>query len=153
MHPLTRVIGIGQPAAGDDAVGFAVIRAMQQQTLPASVELRQAASPLDCIHLLENIRRAFLVDAVVGGPSPGRVLELSEHELRNDRCRLLSSHGTNLLQVLELARVLDPQARQTEIRIIGICINVPAAPACELSAAVSQAIPVAVSMILRKLRN
>src|SRR5690242_15034500 len=102
-----RVIGIGQSAAGDDGVGFAVIEALRQQGVPRGIELCIAAEPSSLLSLLETPSSVLLVDAVVG-LLVGEV-KLLPLETFSQVLTPLSSHGISLTDTIKMARLLFPE--------------------------------------------
>jgi hydrogenase maturation protease len=112
-EPRTLVLGLGNPARGDDAAGRAVAQALAG-TLPPGVELEvcdgEAAGVLD---RLAGADAAVIVDACVAGARPGHIhrFDVAKAPLPHGAVRL-SSHGLGLHEALELARAMNqlPQA-------------------------------------------
>src|SRR6266545_2107823 len=74
---LVRVIGCGNPDAGDDAVGIlAVAGARSALEAIAGVEVIAHAEPLAVVHLLEGTDAVLVVDAIRSGSGrpPGAVV-------------------------------------------------------------------------------
>lgn len=146
-----RVIGIGQPSAGDDGAGIAVARALREHSVPAGVEIHEVTDTTRLIELLDGIRRAILIDAVVADAAPGNLLCLTPEELAVRRVTPLSSHGASVAQVIELTRTLAPATVAATISLIGITIEPPARYTRHMSPAVSAVLPRAVTLICRLL--
>ena len=146
-----RVIGIGQPSAGDDAAGIAVARALREERLPACVEIYELTDITRLIELLDGIPRAILIDAVVADAVPGNLLCLTPEELAARRVTPLSSHGASVAQVLELARTLAPATTAATISLVAITIDPPARYTLHMSQAVTAALPRAVTLVRRLL--
>jgi hydrogenase maturation protease len=148
----TRVIGLGQSAAGDDAVGFAVLALLRRWGVPARVEVMEAGDPSALIALLETPHRVIVVDAVVGHPRVGEVLELTEEAWPTalSEARPLSTHGVGLLQAVELARVVATGAIAPEIVLVGVAIAPPQRYTRGLSSAVQAAVSVAARSVLAR---
>lgn len=142
-----RVIGIGQPSAGDDGAGIAVARALREHPVPAGVEIHEITDTTRLVELLEGIRRAILIDAVVGGRAPGALLCLTPEELDGQHVTPLSSHGVSVGQLIQLARTLAPATVAGTICLIGLTIEPPTHYARHLSPAVSAALPRAVALV------
>jgi hydrogenase maturation protease len=149
----TRVIGIGQPAAGDDYAGIAVARALREQPLPTGIEIHEITDPARLIELLDSIRRAILVDALVSDNEPGNIMRLTPEELATYPCTPLSSHGTSVADAIKLAHILEPATSNCDIHIIGITIEPPGEYSHAMSAAVAKALPRAVDLILELLEG
>jgi hydrogenase maturation protease len=147
------VIGLGQAAAGDDAVGFAVLDHIRQMGPPAGTELAEAKEATALIELLQTVRRVVLVDAIVGHPRVGDVLELPEEALAAGRPgpRPLSTHGVAVGQAIELARVVASGAVSRDISLVGVAIAPPQRYTCGLSPVVQAAVPVAARVVLGRL--
>jgi len=137
------VVGIGQPAAGDDGVGLAVARALAGR----GVEVRECADASVVLALLEAERRVVIVDAVVGGGAPGSVLRLDPAALASGPAPL-SSHGLGVAEAIELARTLYGERAARGVAIIGIAIDRPPAPGAApgLSPAVAAAVEPAAAL-------
>lgn len=103
-----RVIGIGNRDRGDDAVGPAVVQALQGR-LPkyaSAIEHNgEVAGLMDCMHGAEAV---YLVDAAAMGLEPGslRVLDASMQPLPS-LGGAFSSHAMGLSEAVELARALN----------------------------------------------
>ncbi len=149
----TRVIGIGQPAAGDDNAGIAVARALREQGLPYDVEIHAITDPARLIELLEGIRHAILIDALVSEDNPGNIVLLTTEELAACPTTPLSSHGMSVTDAIGLANTLAPDTVSSEIHIIGITIEPPRNYTCTMSAAVAAAVPRAADLIIQLLRS
>lgn len=126
------VVGIGDEAAGDDAVGLAVAREVRA----LGGDARLAADASLVLALIGDGARVVLVDAVLGGGPPGRILELDASALATGPVPL-SSHGLGVAAMLELARALYGDHRR--LAILGIVIET-AARGIGLSPAVAAAV-------------
>jgi hydrogenase maturation protease len=144
-----RVIGLGQPAAGDDGAGVAVVRALREGGLPRDVEALDSPDPSALVTLLERGVATIVVDAVLGAPA-GQVLELTIESLAPRMSRSVSSHGIGLAEALGLAQVLSG-ADPRDVRIVAITIGRPAGYDGRLSPDVAAAVPCAAAAVLRLL--
>jgi hydrogenase maturation protease len=144
-----RVVGLGHASGGDDGVGLAVLARLRAMSVPAHVELVEATEPSTLVSLLDGADPVVLVDAVVGTDDPGRILRLEPEMLQTPALRLLSTHGVEVPQAIELARVLSPATVCKRIRIVGITIRRPGGPATTLSPDVAAAVPAAAAEALR----
>jgi hydrogenase maturation protease len=148
-----RVIGIGQPAAGDDGVGIAVLRHLREQGGLDGADLVEAAEPSALIPWLEGADPVVLVDAVLGGGAPGDVLRLTPESLAGAGVQPLSTHGMGVAQAVELARTLAPDTSARRIWIVGVCIARPERYAHALSVEVERAVPRAAAEVASLLRG
>lgn len=101
------VVGIGNPARGDDGAGRAVAQRLRGM-LPAGVaveELDGEATAL--LAALDGAAAAYLIDACVSGEPAGTIrrFDLAAGRLP-PTAAALSSHGIGLAEALELARAL-----------------------------------------------
>jgi hydrogenase maturation protease len=144
-----RVIGIGQPAAGDDGVGIAVLRRLEGRALRDGIELVHAAEPSALIPLLGGVDRVVLVDAVLAGGAPGRVLALTPGDVAASGASLLSTHGVDVTTAIALARATEDTL--PEILIVGITIGRAERYRHELTPGVAAAVPAAADLVLRLL--
>ena len=129
------VVGIGQLAAGDDGVGLAVAHELAAR----GVAVRESADASILLALLEAGHRVVLVDAVVGGGTPGSVLQLAPGALGSGPTAL-SSHGLGVAEAIALAHLLYGPRTLSRLAIIGIAIDPPTTHAVGLSPAVAAAV-------------
>jgi hydrogenase maturation protease len=139
------VIGLGQPAAGDDGVGIAVLERLHADGVPPGVELRRAVEPTALVELLTVDVPVVLVDAVASG-TPGEVLELGPDELAGRGAAPYSTHGLDVEGAIALARALEPRLTPS-LRIVAVGITRPPRPAPGLSPAIAAAVPRAAARV------
>jgi hydrogenase maturation protease len=142
----TRVIAMGQTAAGDDGIGFAVLDRLRRDGVPAGVELLRADEDTALVALLETPHSVVIVDAVLGSP-PGRVVELATAELAASGVTPVSTHGVGVAQAIALAHAVAGVDVAPSIRIVGITIERPARYQQGLSPAVAAAIEPAAARV------
>lgn len=103
------IAGAGTPAAGDDEIGLALVRALSQdEARAASCRLLESAdAALVAAALLEWQRPVLLVDAADMGLAPGSYRFFPEHHAAIAlKTSSISTHGLSLPDGLELARTL-----------------------------------------------
>ena len=71
MKPRALVVGLGQPSAGDDAVGIAVIVRLRAEGDLEGVTYETAAEASALVERLQTGIPVIVVDALVGGGSFG----------------------------------------------------------------------------------
>jgi hydrogenase maturation protease len=104
----TVVIGVGNPYRLDDGVGPAVVDLLERRHVEGVTLTRSLGEATELIDLWTGADLAILVDAVLAEPAhPGRVHRLVVHRPPTERARAASSHGMDLGEAVELARVLD----------------------------------------------
>ena len=139
-----RVIGCGNPDAGDDAAGLVALNEARAalEAIPG-VEVVEAAAPLALVHLLEGVDAAVVVDAVRrtprGGHAPGALVraEAGPEGLPAEVRSSLSSHGLGLAEAIGLAAALGESPRIVFLGVEGA----DATAGHGLSQAVRAAIP------------
>jgi hydrogenase maturation protease len=104
-----RVIGCGNPDAGDDAAGLLAVRRVRAELeRMAGVDVVEAGPGLRLLDLLEGPDAVVVVDAVRsrhGGRRPGEVVraEAGPNGLAAVGASSVSSHGFGVAEVLGLA--------------------------------------------------
>jgi hydrogenase maturation protease len=136
-----RVIACGQPAAGDDGVGFAVLEALEQQPLPEGVELCRARDTVALMPQLEGVDRVLVIDAAIGLTAGSvRVLDPEQLDL-SATPRGASSHGIGVRQAIELSRALHAERMASRIAVLAVGIERPVRYSLELSPGVKNGVP------------
>jgi hydrogenase maturation protease len=145
-----RIIGVGQPHAGDDGVGVAVVEYLRKRN-SLGLELHQARAPTELIELLAHDRQVVIVDALLG-VAPGSVRELDAGAIAANPC-LLSLHGLGLSEAVELARTLSPERFTPRLHLVGVTIARPKRYQRQLSLEVALAVPRAAALALALCAN
>lgn len=144
------VIGCGNEWASDDAVGLRVIRSLKETAadrLPDGVELIEAGTPgLNLLDLWDGCDRAILVDAVRSGSPPGTVHCFEASLLPPRDAMPVSSHGVNIIDAVELARLLGRLPRH--LTVVGVEILSEAPFHTGLTPEVEAALPLACERVL-----
>jgi len=141
--PQAVVVGIGQPHAGDDAVGIQVARTLAAEGF-TTCECEDATRVLE---LLSDGERVVVIDALVGGVV-GAVVHVHPDALKTE-VPPVSSHGLSLAQAIGLARTLYGEDILTRLDIVGVGIDRPRAGAHGLSHAVRKAVAPAAELVRR----
>jgi len=142
-----RIIGIGNPDRGDDAIGLHVIDGLAGRCAP-DVELIKASGDMSrLLDLISGADRVVLVDAMLSGGTPGTVLRIDPHAgpLKSQLETFASSHAFNLAESIELARALG--RLPGEVVIYGVEAD-GFEPGAGLSPAVRSVVPDLVERIL-----
>jgi hydrogenase maturation protease len=139
------VVALGQRLAGDDAVGFAVTARLR--TLEAPVETTDVSDATELVDLVASGERLVVVDALVGGRSPGLVRCVTLGELAARSSNPVSSHGMSLLQAVALGGALRGAAAD-EVAVVAVEIEPPTGLGEGLSPAVAQAVDAAAQLAL-----
>lgn len=141
------ILGLGQRAAGDDGVGYAVIEALRRRTLPEGLEVLYVPEPVEIVPIVRDGASIVLVDALVGTP-PGAVLVLRPEDLTTAPSDPASSHGFGVRQAVELARILTPASAHVPVRVVAVTIPRPDRFRVGLTAEVEAAVPLAADRAL-----
>jgi hydrogenase maturation protease len=145
-----RIVGVGQPFAGDDGVGPAVIAFLRGAGLPAGVEVGEVREPSALIPLLDDERPMVIVDAVLAAPA-GAVLDLDAGAVESGGLTSVSSHGLSVGAALSLARASRPADRPPpDVRVVAVAIGSAVRGARGLSAPVEAAVPRAARLALER---
>ena len=148
--PRVRIVGCGNPDAGDDAAGLvAVDRA--RSLVPPDVDVVTAPTALHVLDLLEGVDSVLLVDAMRttgDGREPGHVVraESGPDGLPVTLRSSLSSHGLGLAEAVGLAAALGPVPN---VVFLGVEVGDVRAGR-GLSPAVEAALPALVDAIVRE---
>ena len=144
------VIGIGNPARGDDAAGLAVARCIREAA-PGHVTVTELAG--DQLALLDawtGAREVYLIDAVCSGGTPGTVYRFDAAEPLTARFWHRGTHTFSLADVIELGRALSRlPGRLSGYGIEGGTFELGA----PLSAEVDAAVQAVTAALLRELRE
>lgn len=152
--PVVRVIGCGNPDAGDDAVGILAVEGAREalESIPG-VEVIARASPLGVVHLLEGADAVIVVDAIrtpSGGRDPGALVraESGPEGLPATLRSSLSSHGLGIAEVVGLAAAIG-QAPQVVVHGVEAA---EATAGAQLSAVVEAALPQLTALVVAEAR-
>ena len=149
-----KVIAVGNDLYGDDGIGNAVLRALEQ--IPEMKEIELVDGATDALGLIDHFLGAdhvIIIDAAQMGEKPGTVKVFNKEEVKLQiKMDHLSVHGISLAETFDIAQAVDSLPERITIigiepKNIGISQN--------LSTLVMQSIPEVVSNIinLTKLNN
>jgi hydrogenase maturation protease len=143
------VVGLGDPARGDDGVGFAVARMVAARALPG-VSVCVLRDPVALLDLWCGHARVVVVDAVRSGAAPGTThcIDASPGQPPLPAASWASTgrgtHAFGVAAVVELARALHRLPEEL------VVIGVEAASfghGAPLSGPVQQAVPAVVDLV------
>jgi len=136
------IVGIGEPLAGDDAVGIRVVERLGESPCPG-IDLLTLRDPSELTSLLPDYSRVLVVDARLDPERAGKV-ELFDDASRLGRgsgaARPISSHGIDALTAISLGRTLSGDAAFPEVSLLTIAIARPERLAEGLSGAALRAV-------------
>ncbi|HXJ22476.1 MAG TPA: hydrogenase maturation protease [Polyangia bacterium] len=145
-----RIVGVGQPLAGDDGAGPAVIAWLRSIALPAGVHAHTVPELCALIPLLDGpgALPLVVVDAVLAHP-PGQVTELSPWEIAARSLESVSGQGMSVGQALALADARRPAGvAPPDVQLVAISIVRPRPGDRTLSPVVAAAVPLAADLAL-----
>ncbi len=135
MPPL--VIGIGNPARGDDAAGLRVVEALGL----SDTVLEHDGEPASLIALWEDHDEVVLIDAVTSGADRGTVIEIDAAFSMLPAGMCHSTHALGPAEAVELARALGKlPSRITILGIEGANYSFGAGLSSEVERAVDQVV-------------
>ena len=137
-----RVIGVGNPEAGDDAAGLLAVRSARADLEALGVDVVETGAGLHVVDLLRDARAVVVVDAVRaprGGRPPGTIVraEAGPDGLPAEVGASLSSHGFGVAEAVGLVAALDDAPR---VVFLGVEVADVAA-GHELSEPVASSVP------------
>ena len=141
----TVVVGLGQPFAGDDGVGPAVVAALGP--CPAHVTVWSTSNALDLTDVMQHAQRVVVVDAALDAGPPGTVRVLDESALMAGETHPVSSHAVGVRDAVMLARVIHPGALHCTVVLVVVAVERPTQVTTHMSAVVQQAVGVAVERV------
>jgi hydrogenase maturation protease len=108
-----RLIGCGNPDAGDDALGLLAIARLRAR-VPDGVDVREAGPATKVLDLLDDVDTAIVIDAVrepSGARAPGTIVRAEGDRLPAELRGSLSSHGLGLAESVALAAAIGDAPR------------------------------------------
>jgi hydrogenase maturation protease len=143
------VVGIGNLLLSDEGVGVRVIEELRKKKLPKNVKLYDGATLGLAILNFLDVDKAIVVDAVKGGGEPGTIYCFSADEVLNkDKDKgMISLHDLDFISAIRIG-VFD----LPKIIIVGIEPE-KIEEGLELSERVKKAIPKAVELILKSIKD
>lgn len=148
----TKIIGCGNPLAGDDGLGVHVIDQLKIMSLPEGVTAAEGGTdPLNLLEMLRGEDKVILVDAVKGAGRPGEVFVLALGQLDLGADTGLSLHHFNLSHVLTLGQTLFPAEMPREIVVIGVEAQDTSPYNLRLSPVVEASLPKVIQTVMEEL--
>jgi len=158
------VLGCGNRLVGDDAVGLQVTDELERILLDGGAEswvpgarveaIGVGAPGLGLIDYLLGRRFAIIVDAIVGGGTPGGLHWFDRANLPAREVMPFSLHGVGLLDALALGEELFADEMPVDLAILGIEIgSAPESLNEGLTSAVQAAVEPACREIMGRIRR
>jgi len=144
------IVGFGNPLRGDDGVGLAALRVLEETSLPDGVRCADVGiGGMALVHELQSgWDRLVIIDAVQRGGAPGTIYVLSPTfpdlaglTAAAKRDLLVDAHMAEPYSAMVLADALG--VLPAEIHVVGVEAPETEELTLELSAAVKRAVPFA----------
>ncbi|AJA46808.1 hydrogenase maturation protease [Clostridium pasteurianum DSM 525 = ATCC 6013] len=114
----TVVLGIGNILLKDDGVGVHIIRALENEKLPSTIELVDGGtSTLDTLGYFLEYKKVVVIDCLKAGYDPGTIYKIKPEEIKSYKSENLSIHDIQILDVVKMANMLG---KFPEVIIFGI---------------------------------
>lgn len=104
---MIRVIGVGNPDRGDDAVGLDVARRVRDAAPPGVTVTELDGDQLALLDAWDGAEEVYVVDAICSGGEPGSVCRFDASGALGARFTHRGTHTFSLADVIELARALN----------------------------------------------
>lgn len=107
MDNTVLVIGIGNEDRGDDGVGLAAIRALEEQGLQEVICKKSTGDGMALMDLWEGFNNVILIDAMLSGNTPGAICRFDANkEAIPARLSAHPTHAFGVADAIELAKTL-----------------------------------------------
>ena len=114
----TVIIGIGNILLQDDGVGVHVIKQLENEKLPSTIELVDGGtSTLDTLGFFLDYKKVIVVDCLRAGLKPGTIYKIKPEDIKNYQKENLSIHDVQILDVVQMANMMN---KYPEVVIFGI---------------------------------
>lgn len=114
----TVIIGIGNILLQDDGVGVHVIKQLENEKLPTTIELVDGGtSTLDTLGFFLDYKKVIVVDCLRAGLIPGTIYKIKPDDIKNYKKENLSIHDVQILDVVKMANMMN---KYPEVVIFGI---------------------------------
>lgn len=114
----TVIIGIGNILLQDDGVGVHVIKQLENEKLPSTIELVDGGtSTLDTLGFFLDYEKVIVIDCLRAGLKPGTIYKIKPEDIKNYKKENLSIHD---VQILDVARMANMMNKYPEVVIFGV---------------------------------
>lgn len=131
-----RVVGLGNPYAGDDSVGLEIVNRLRAGDICECEFLALPQAGVEMVEALGNVEAVLFIDAVSSGLPAGtlHLVPLPSGEVEPRLLGSLSSHGWGLAETLKLMEALGrpiPRLALLGVEIGTVEPGAPRSPAVE----------------------
>lgn len=114
----TVIIGIGNILLQDDGVGVHVIKQLENEKLPSTIELVDGGtSTLDMLGFFLDYKKVIVVDCLRAGLEPGTIYKIKPEDIKSYKKENLSIHDVQILDVVRMANMMN---KYPQVIIFGI---------------------------------
>jgi hydrogenase maturation protease len=146
----TRIFCLGNELVRDDGVGIRVGRILASLALPEDVQVEFTPQlGFDLLEAVQGADRLILVDAMHTGRPPGTCVTLGGTAIERYAAGAAVSHTVGIAELMEVAQRLAPERAPASMVFVGVEGQAFDEYGIELTPAVRQAIPEAVTHVLR----
>lgn len=98
------VIGIGNILQKDDGMGVHVIKQLEKEGLPSTIELVDGGtSTLNMLSYFTDYGKIIIIDCLKGGLEPGTIYKIKPEDIPKQQKENLSIHDVQILDVVKMA--------------------------------------------------
>jgi hydrogenase maturation protease len=114
------VLGIGNILLSDEGIGVRAVEELRKNySFSDGVEIMDGGTlGIDLLYFMEGFQKLLVIDAVLGGDSPGTLYKFKGDEVKAYFRKKVSAHELGFQEVLALADLLGKKPE--EIVLIGI---------------------------------
>jgi hydrogenase maturation protease len=114
------VLGIGNILLSDEGIGVRAVEELRKNySFSDGVEIMDGGTlGIDLLYFMEGFQKLLVIDAVLGGDSPGTLYKFKGDEVKAYFRKKVSAHELGFQEVLALADLLG--RKPEEIVLIGI---------------------------------
>ncbi len=113
------VLGVGNILLTDDGVGVWAAQELMKDVWPEKVSIIEAGTfTHDIFYIFNGFSQIFVLDVVHAHGAPGTIYQLSEEDLVQNENQRLSIHDIDLLDSLNMAKMLF--GARPQLRIFGV---------------------------------
>ena len=111
------VLGTGNELFKDEGVGVHVARILQTKLSLSSsgVEIIDSGTSPDICHLLNDVEKLVIIDAVKGGCEPGAIYRFTPEQIVAKKEITTSIHQMGILENLSVMRLIGCKPKETVI--------------------------------------
>lgn len=100
------IIGIGNILQRDDGIGVHIIKQLEKENLPSTIELVDGGtSTLSMLGYFMDYKNIIVVDSLKGGLEAGTIYKIKPEEIANYKKKNLSIHDVQILDVVKMANL------------------------------------------------